>query len=353
MSADKVNLLKAYGAEVVITKTSVTPDSPENYNNVADRLAREIPGAFRAGQFTNPENPEAHYRTTGPEIYEALEGKVDVFVAGMGTCGTISGVARFLKEKNPRVRIVGADPEGSILSGDTPHSFKVEGIGEDFVPNTFDRKLVDDMVRISDAESFATARRLAREEGILAGGSSGTAVAAALKYAQRMPEGANIVALLPDTGRNYLSKLYSDEWMAQNGFLSYIPESARVGDVLRNKNRYVPVIFVSPKDTARTAMERMRENGFSQLPVIEGGHSYGSVTETALIRLLREGGSLDTTTVTDIQGDPFPLLDEGVSLTELQRLLIAGAGGVLVANGNAITGFLSKIDLIHFLYARK
>jgi cystathionine beta-synthase len=219
MSADKIALLKAYGAEVVITPTSVPPDSPESYNGVAERLAQEIPGAFRPNQFNNPNNPLAHYLTTGPEIWRDSGGEVEVFVAGMGTGGTISGTAKYLKEKNPNVIIVGADPEGSILSGDTPKSYKVEGIGEDFIPRTFDRQLVDEMVRVSDKESFNTARRLAREEGLLVGGSSGTAVAAALKYAERLTKGKYIVVLLPDTGRNYLSKIFSDQWMKENGFL--------------------------------------------------------------------------------------------------------------------------------------
>ena len=219
MSNEKINLLKAYGAEVVITPTSVPPDSPLSYNSVADRLAKEIPNAFRPGQFTNMKNPEAHYLTTGPEIWEDLEGKIDVFVAGVGTGGTISGTGKYLKEKKPGIKVIGADPEGSILSGDTPKSYKVEGIGEDFYPVTYDRNIVDHWERVSDAESFHTARRLAREEGLLVGGSSGTAMAAALKYAQKLNSWENVVVFLPDTGRNYLSKIYSDEWMESNGFL--------------------------------------------------------------------------------------------------------------------------------------
>jgi cystathionine beta-synthase len=222
MSEDKVNLLKSYGAEVIITRTDVPPDSPESYNGVADRLAREIPGAFRPNQFENHNNPLAHYTTTGPEIWEDSGGKVQVFVAGMGTGGTISGIGKYLKEKNPGIIVVGADPEGSILSGDTPRPYKVEGIGEDFIPHTLDRQVVDEMVRIGDKDSFNTARRLAREEGLLVGGSSGTAVAAALEYGNRLAEPAYIVVLLPDTGRNYLSKMYSDEWMREFGFLEEV-----------------------------------------------------------------------------------------------------------------------------------
>lgn len=226
MSQDKVNLLKAYGAEVIITRTDVPPDSPESYNGVAERIAAETPGAFRPNQFENPCNPQAHYLTTGPEIWEDSGGRVQVFVAGMGTGGTISGAGRYLKEKNPEILVVGADPEGSILSGDTPRPYKVEGIGEDFIPKTFDRQVVDEMVRVSDYNSFNTARRLAREEGLMVGGSSGTALFAALEYAQRLTEPRYIVVLLPDTGRNYLSKLYSDTWMMENGFNDPIEDHA-------------------------------------------------------------------------------------------------------------------------------
>src|ERR1700686_2179996 len=214
MSAEKVRLLKAYGAEVVITPTALAPDSPDNYNGVADRLAREIPGAWRPNQFTNLANPEVHYRTTGPEIWEQTEGKITAFVAGVGTGGTISGVGRYLKERNPDVRIIGADPEGSVLSGDTPRPWKVEGIGEDFVPKTFNSQLVDEWIRVSDAESFHTARALAKREGLMVGGSSGTAVAAAVRYARRLTGDDLVVALCADTGRNYMSKLFDEEWLA-------------------------------------------------------------------------------------------------------------------------------------------
>src|SRR5204862_4659340 len=232
MSSEKILLLKAYGAEVVITPTGVAPDSPESYNGVADRLAREIPGAWRPNQFTNLANPETHYRTTGPEIWEQTDGRVTAFVAGVGTGGTISGVARYLKERNPEVKIVGADPEGSVLSGDTPRPWKVEGIGEDFVPKTFNSQLVDDWVRVSDAESFHTARSLARREGILVGGSSGTAVAAALRYARRLTGEHLVVALCADTGRNYMSKFYDDRWLADQHLGWEAPPAHTVGDLL-------------------------------------------------------------------------------------------------------------------------
>src|ERR1700674_1466655 len=216
MSSEKILLLRAYGAEVVITPTNVAPDSPESYNGVADRLAREIPGAWRPNQFTNLANPEIHYRTTGPEVWEQTEGRITAFVAGVGTGGTVSGVARYLKERNPDIKIIGADPEGSVLSGGTPRPWKVEGIGEDFVPRTFNSQLVDEWIRVGDAESFHIARALARREGMLLGGSSGTNVAAALRYARRLTREHVVVSLICDTGRNYLSKFYDDAWMTAN-----------------------------------------------------------------------------------------------------------------------------------------
>src|SRR5271163_3062393 len=211
MSREKIALLKAHGAEVVITATNVAPDSPDSYNGVADRLAREIFGAWRPNQFANLANPEIHYRTTGPEIWEQTGGKVTAFVAGVGTGGTISGVGRYLKERNPDVKVVGADPEGSVLSGDAPKPWKVEGIGEDFMPKTLNGQVVDDWVRVGDEESFRTARELARREGVLVGGSSGTAVAAALRYARRLTAEDVVVVICADTGRNYMSKFFDDD----------------------------------------------------------------------------------------------------------------------------------------------
>lgn len=218
MSSEKVNLLKAYGAEVVMTPTAVPPDAPENYNNVAKRLAREL-GAFHPAQFENSENPKAHYLSTGPEIVTALSGQVDAFVAGAGTGGTVSGAGRYIKEKYPGAKVILADPEGSILSGDEPKPFAVEGIGEDFFPHTYSADVVDHFVRVSDAESFAWAQRLAQTEGILAGGSAGCAMAAAVKFADQLPAGANIVVMLPDTGRNYLSKVFNQAWLEENNYL--------------------------------------------------------------------------------------------------------------------------------------
>lgn len=348
MSKDKINLLKAYGAEIVITPTSVPPDSPESYNGVADRLAREIPDSYRPGQFTNLINPETHYLTTGPEIWDDLNGKIDVFVAGMGTGGTISGAGKYLKERNPDIIVVGADPEGSILSGDSPKSYKVEGIGEDFVPITFNRQVVDEMIRISDAESFAITRKMAREEGLLVGGSSGTAVAAALKYAQRLEQGKNIVVLLPDSGRNYLTKIFSDHWMWENGFLDQAPENVSVGEILRMKDRIPGLLSINADDLAVNAANIMKENSISQLPVLKDKKVVGGINEVTLIKLLYDGIDINEKKVSDIMGSSLPQLDESVNISEIYRLLLAGYGGVIITKNNEAEGFLARIDLVNF-----
>ena len=287
MSAEKVRLLKAYGAEVVITPTSVPPDSPESYNGVADRLTREIPGAWRPNQFANLSNPDVHYRTTGSEIWDQTEGRVTAFVAGVGTGGTISGVGRYLKEQNPDIRIVGADPEGSILSGDAPKAWKVEGIGEDFVPKTLNGQMVDEWVRVSDAESFHTARALARREGLLVGGSSGTAVAAALRYARRLTGDHLVVALAADTGRNYMSKLFDDEWMIANKLMMNVEVPHSVGDLLRSRGAR-QLVTAAPKTTMAEAIRLMQSTGISQLPVVQDGRPVGSLQEITIARVLHD-----------------------------------------------------------------
>ena len=347
MSAEKVRLLKAYGAEIVITPTSVPPDSPESYNGVADRLAREIPGAWRPNQFANLANPDVHYRTTGPEIWEQSGGRVTAFVAGIGTGGTISGVGRYLKERNPEVRIVGADPEGSVLSGDSPKPWKVEGIGEDFVPKTLNGQVVDDWVRVGDAESFGVARDLARREGLLVGGSSGTAVAAALRYARRLTADDVVVALCPDTGRNYLSKVFDDAWLAENGLAHAGPPPRTVGDLLRSRGARA-LITVAPEATAAEAVELMQHGGISQLPVVREGRPVGSIQEVTLARLMHDGVDPGTVAVGDVMARPLHQVDVSVHLDEAYRLLMAGNSGVLAVAGAAIVGIVTRIDLIHY-----
>jgi cystathionine beta-synthase len=353
MSEDKISLLRAYGAEVVITPTAVAPDSPESYNGVADRIAREIPGAYRPNQFMNPNNPAAHEETTGPEIWEDSGGDVDVFVAGMGTGGTISGTARFLKKKNPKIVVVGADPEGSILSGDSPRPFKVEGIGEDFIPRTFDRQVVDEMVRVSDRESFNMARRLAREEGLLVGGSAGTAMTAALKYAQRLTTKKSIVVLLPDTGRNYLTKVFSDRWMQENGFWdSAAAERATVRGVLGTKKEVPSIISVSPDDTLKTAIELFHRFNISQIPVLDGTKSVGSLQESTLLALVFDGVNPANQRVGVVMGKPLPTLDMDADIAEAYRLLLAGMNALIVVENGAPRSVITRIDLIDY-YTRR
>src|SRR3989440_7573210 len=271
MSQEKVALLRAYGAEVVITPTAVPPESPESYYRVADRLTEEIPGAFRPNQYYNQENPAAHYETTGPEIWEQTDGAIDVLVVGVGTGGTITGTARYLKERKPSVLVVGADPEGSLFSaapGEEARPYLTEGIGEDFWPGTFDPSVVDRWVRVSDRDSLVTARAITRQEGILVGGSSGTAMFAALTVARELPADALIVVIFPDTGRNYLSKLYSDSWLLQYGFLER-PEVIRVEEVLSAKHGGMPTLVpVGAHEKVRQAIDRLQEYGISQAPVV-------------------------------------------------------------------------------------
>jgi cystathionine beta-synthase len=347
MSSDKISLLKAYGAEVVITPTNVAPDSPDSYNGVADRLAREIPGAWRPNQFTNLANPEIHYRTTGPEIWEQTEGRITVFVGGVGTGGTVSGVARYLKERNPEVKIVGADPEGSVLSGGSPGPWKVEGIGEDFVPKTFNSQLVDDWVRISDAESFHTARALARREGLLVGGSSGTAVAAALRYARRLGKDDLVVALCPDTGRNYVSKLFDDRWLAENKLLLKEQPAHSIGDLLKTRGPR-QLVTIAPSASVEKAIQLLQSVDISQLPVLDDGKPVGSIQEITLARVLHDQGDPDKVSVGEVMAKPLPQLDVTVHLDEAYRLLMAGNTGVLATDGGKVVDIITRIDLIEY-----
>jgi cystathionine beta-synthase len=347
MSAEKIHLLKAYGAEVVITLTSVAPDSPDSYNGVADRLSREIPGAWRPNQFTNLANPEVHYRTTGHEIWEQSEGKVTAFVAGVGTGGTISGVARYLKEQNPDIKIIGADPEGSVLSGDAPRPWKVEGIGEDYVPKTLNSQMVDEWIRVGDIESFHIARAMARREGILAGGSSGTAVAAALRYARRLSGDNLVVALCADTGRNYLSKMFDDEWMTANKFLVNEPPKHSIGDLLRTRGQR-QLVTITPKTTVAQAIELLQKTGISQLPVLQDDAAVGSVQEVTLARVLHDHSDPDKVTVGEIMARPIPQLESTVHLDEAYRLLMAGNTGVLAVSDGKIVDIVTRIDLIQY-----
>jgi cystathionine beta-synthase len=359
MSQEKVALLRAYGAEVIITPTAVAPESPESYYRVADRLTEEIPGAFQPNQYFNQENPRAHLETTGPEIWEQTEGGITCLVAGIGTGGTITGVGRYLKEQNPDVLVVGADPEGSVFSApDEPaRPYLVEGIGEDFWPETFDPKVVDRYVRVSDKDSFLTARAITRREGILVGGSSGTALYAALEVAKELGPDDVIVVIFPDTGRNYLSKLYSDTWLLQYGFIERAAP-IRVDEVLTAKAGELPeLITVRAHDKVRQAIDVLQEHGISQAPVVRDDTSdvasfVGSIRERELLdRIFRDPDSLQAD-VAEVMGPPIPMVEHAepieVAFGELQM-----APAVLVARGSRVTGVLTRSDLLEFLAHRR
>ncbi len=352
-SEEKRSLLRAYGAEVVICPSSVNHESPEYYKNIAYRLAKEIPGAYCPNQYDNPANPATHYATTGPEIWRDTAGRVTAFVAGIGTGGTISGTARFLKEKNPHIKIIGADPPGSVFSGDTPKPYKVEGIGMDIYPGNYDPSVVDEFVRVDDRTSFYWARRLAREEGILAGGSAGTAVAAALTYGRKLTPNDVVVVLLPDTGRGYLSKVFNDTWMRENNLLtSSETEQATLRDVLtyrRNHTRSMPLIVsVTPDDSVADAVELLRRYGISQTPVMEDGRMVGSLTEDLLLRRLASGEPLTAHAVKQVQGPPFPLLEADVPAREAYTLFGSGQSAVAVMSETTLQGIVTKSDLLEF-----
>src|SRR6267378_4153642 len=354
MSAEKISLLKAYGADVVVCPTNVERSSPQSYYSVADRLSREVPGAFQPNQYFNPRNPEAHYRTTGPEVWEQTEGKVDVFVAGMGTGGTITGVAKFLKERNSSVHVVGADPEGSLYSGPIA-PYKVEGVGEDFMPGTMDIKMVDQIVQVTDKESFVAARRLAREEGILVGGSSGLAMHAALVVARERGPEEVIVVLFPDTGRNYLSKFFNDEWMRQNGYLARLG-AVRIREVLAQHPRGVPqLVTVASDKSVGEAIDLMQRYGISQLPVVEESNGHGVVgtlqERTLLDRVYRDPAVVSTAVPTAMDA---PLSQVGVdsSLDDAFEPLLRGEQAVLVVEGDKPMAVITRADLLEFVAHR-
>lgn len=352
-SEEKRSLLRAYGAEVVICPGSVTHDSPDYYKNVAYRLAGEIPGAFCPDQYSNPANPLAHYHTTGPEIWRDTAGRVSAFVAGIGTGGTISGTGRYLKEQNPNIKIIGADPPGSIYSGDSPKPYKVEGIGMDSFPENYNQDVVDEVIRIDDSASFHWSRRLAREEGILVGGSAGTALGAALTYARRLTPDDVVVVLLPDTGRGYLSKQFNDTWMRENELLVQAETDQPIlRDVLtyrRNHTRSMPlVVSVAPADSIADVVELLRRYGISQTPVIEDGRMVGSLTEDLLLRRLASGEPLTTSTVGQVQGPPFPQLEADSPAREAYTVFSSGQSAVAVVCNGVLEGIVTKSDLLEF-----
>ena len=344
------------GAEVVVCPTAVAPEHPESYYSVAARLAAEIPGAFQPSQYHNPENPLAHERTTGPEIWRQTAGRVTHFVAGIGTGGTITGVSRYLKSQNPAVQVIGADPEGSVYSGGGGRPYLVEGIGEDFWPDTYDAAAVDRVVRVSDRDSFLTARRVTRDEGLLIGGSGGTAVHAALTVARDCDPDDVVVVLIPDSGRGYLSKIYTDAWMFHMGFLRAGGQTA--GDVLHRKAADLPaLVHVHPDEPVRGVIEVLREYEVSQVPVLKAelplamAEVVGSVQERALMeRAFRDPSVLDRP-VAEVMEPPLPTVGSGEPVdTAVERLEAATA--VLVVDGGHPVGILTRSDVLGFLAQR-
>jgi cystathionine beta-synthase len=356
MSAEKISLLRAYGAEVVICPTNVERESPQSYYSVADRLTREVPGAFQPNQYFNPRNPEAHYNTTGPEIWRQTDGQITTFVAGVGTGGTITGVGKYLKEQNPAVRVIGADPEGSIYSGEIA-PYKVEGVGEDFWPGTFDREVVDEFIQVTDRESFVAARKLARQEGILVGGSAGLALHAAIQVAVDSKPDDVIVVLLPDTGRNYLSKFFSDEWMRQNGYLQRLVP-ARVREVFDSHSDGVPeLVSVGAGKSVGEAIDLMQQYGISQLLVTEngtaaGGGVVGSIQERTLLDRIYRDPTMVTTPVSTAMDPPFARVAAGAPIEEAFEALLGGEPALMIVEGDLPVGVITRSDLLEFVARR-
>jgi cystathionine beta-synthase len=356
VSEDKRNVLKAYGAEVVVCPTAVAPEDPRSYYLVSDRLAREIPGAWKPDQYSNPNNPLSHYESTGPEIWEQTEGRITHFVAGVGTGGTISGTGRYLKEvSDGRVRVIGADPEGSVYSGGGGRPYLVEGVGEDFWPETYDRTICDQIVEVSDKDSFEITRRLAREEGLLVGGSCGMAVVAALQVGRSAGPDDVIVVLLPDGGRGYLSKIFNDDWMARYGFLRSGSTESTVADVLAGKGGRMPeMVHVHPTETVRDAIDCMREFGVSQLPVLKAeppvvtGEIAGSIAERDILDALFTGHAHLHDMVERHMGPPLPVIGGGQPVAEAVALLEKSDAAIVLIDGKP-AGVLTRQDLLAHL----
>jgi cystathionine beta-synthase len=362
MAPEKIDLLRAYGAEVVVCPTAVAPEHPDSYYSTAERLTKETPNSFRPDQYSNPHNPRAHYETTGPEIWAQTKGHVTHFVAGAGTGGTISGVGRYLKEQNLNIKIIAADPAGSVYSGGAGRPYLTEGVGEDFWPANYDPSLVDEVIAVSDADAFAMARAVTQREGILIGGSGGTAVAAALKAGESLPEDAVVVVLIPDSGRGYLSKIFNDTWMSDFGFLRPHNEMD-AGDVLEAKVNRKPdamadLVLVTEETLVRDAISLMRGNDVSQLLVtvtdelpLAAKEVSGSLSELGLLEVTTRDASVLDLRVKEIADPPMPMVGVGMSVSELIKRLGTSAS-VLVLDGGHPVGVLTRSDLLGFLEQR-
>lgn len=360
VSTDKINVLRAYGAEVVVCPTAVDPEHPDSYYNVSDRLVRETPGAWKPDQYSNPNNPLSHYESTGPELWEQTDQGLTHFVAGVGTGGTISGTGRYLKEVSEgRVRVVGADPEGSVYSGGSGRPYLVEGVGEDFWPTAYDGTVVDEIVAVSDKDSFQMTRRLAKEEGLLVGGSCGMAVVAALEVAERLTPDDVVVVLLPDSGRGYLSKIFNDEWMADYGFLKEGgPADLRVGDVLRHKEGSMPsLVHMHPDEKVGEAIDVLREYGVSQMPIVKPGAGHpdvmaaevvGSVVERELLDALFAQRADLTDPLEKHMSAPLPQVGAGEAVADLMAVLERADAAIVLVDGKPM-GVVSRQDLLAFL----
>ncbi|MDP3967569.1 MAG: cystathionine beta-synthase [Nocardioides sp.] len=360
VSEDKRNVLKAYGAEVVVCPTAVAPEHPDSYYNVSDRLVRETPNAWKPDQYSNPDNPRSHYETTGPEIWQQTDGRITHFVAGVGTGGTITGVGRYLKEQNPAVQVVGADPHGSVYSGGSGRPYLVEGVGEDFWPTTYDKDIADRIIEVSDADSFAFTRRLAREEALLVGGSSGMAAYAAVQLARELDDpDAVIVVLLPDSGRGYLTKVFNDDWLGQYGFLPPAEGDDRtVGEVLRVKKGDIPaLVHTHPNETIAEAVHILQEYGVSQMPVVlaeppvMAAEVAGSVSERALLDALYGGTARLADPVEDHMGPALPTVGATEPVADAMAAL-QDADALLVQEDGRPVGVLTRQDLLGFLVTR-
>ena len=361
MSEEKIRLLRAFGARVVITPTAVEPEDPRSYYNVAKQIVADTPNAILANQYHNPANPQTHYETTGPEIWEQTGGKIDYFIAGLGTGGTISGVGRYLKEKNPDIKIIGVDPIGSLLhhyikTGEMvdAYSYRVEGIGEDFLPSTMDFSVIDDSIQVDDRESFLMTRRLVREEGMFIGGSCGSAVAGALKYIKQEQIGEDkiVVVLLPDSGSRYLSKVFNDDWMRENGYFSQPCTDATVADVLASKSPQ-EVIAVTAHDSMMNVIDLMKDNGISQAPVMHEGRLIGMVREVDLLNhMLMVGNRNPTQNIGEMVQSKIQTIVETAPLDQLMHEFVAAGEVVFVTMGEAndqLRGVLTKIDVLDYV----